>query len=511
MNAPLRRVGMVMIILFALLFANLNWVQVYKADEYRTDDTNNRVRVQQSEYERERGQIIVDGKAVALSKETNDTLRFLREYPNPQLYAHVAGYRPVDLGATGIELLENEFLAGTARALVGDRLLEMFTGKESPGGNIVLSIRRQVQETAFRQLENNSTGAKKGAVVALDPATGGVLALVSMPSFDPNPLVSHDRGKAAAAFDKLDDDPNDPDDEVNPDLPLANRAITERFPPGSTFKVIVSAAALQAGLNPDTELTGGTSYTAPDTTTPIRNAPGVNCPTNLTLRNALRISCNTAFARLGVEQVGADQLKQMAQAFGFETAPQFDRDEKNLMRTSPSVTGGMLNTNVDPPTVDRPALAQSCIGQREVQMTPLQGAMIAAAIANNGVQMRPYLIDTRQAPDLTPVDRADIEELRRPVSPQVAAQLREMMNGVVASGTGTAAQIDGFEVGGKTGTAQDGERPDHGWFIGYAIKDGKPIVAVAVLLQNAGSGGSREAASIAGDVMRAAIQAKGQS
>ncbi len=113
MNAPLRRVGMVMMILFALLFANLNWVQVYKADEYRTDDTNNRVRVQQQEYERERGQIIVDGKAVALSAETNDTLRFLRQYPpNPQLYAHVAGYRPVDLGATGIELLENEFLAG---------------------------------------------------------------------------------------------------------------------------------------------------------------------------------------------------------------------------------------------------------------------------------------------------------------------------------------------------------------------------------------------------------------
>ncbi len=297
----------------------------------------------------------------------------------------------------------------------------------------------------------------------------------------------------------------------DPNFPLANRAITERFPPGSTFKVVVAAGALEAGLNPDTQLTGGTSYTAPDTTTPIRNAPGVNCPDEITLRNALRVSCNTAFARLGVEQVGADRLKQTAQAFGFETAPAFDRDEKNLLRTSPSVTGGMLNTNVDPPTVDRPALAQSCIGQREVQMTPLQGAMIAAAIANNGVQMRPYLIDTRQASDLTPVDRADIEELRRPVSPQVAAQLREMMNGVVASGTGTAAQIDGFEVGGKTGTAQDGDRPDHGWFIGYAIKDGKPIVAVAVLLQNAGSGGSREAASIAGDVMRAAIQAKGQS
>src|SRR4029453_8613331 len=166
-------------------------------------------------------------------------------------------------------------------------------------------------------------------------------------------------------------------------------------------------------------------------TTPINNAPGVNCPETITLRNALRVSCNTAFARLGVEKVGADRLKQTAQAFGFETAPLFDRDEKNLMRTSPSVTGSMLNTNADPPSVDRPALAQSCIGQREVQMTPLQGAMIAAAIANNGVQMRPYLIDTLKASDLSVIDEAEVKAQRQPVTGPLAEQLRQMMDAVV--------------------------------------------------------------------------------
>jgi penicillin-binding protein A len=157
---------------------------------------------------------------------------------------------------------------------------------------------------------------------------------------------------------------------------------------------------------------------------------------------------------------------------------------------------------------DRALLAQSCFGQNEVQMTPLQGALVAAAIANDGVQMRPYVIDTLQAPGLTPFDRAERKELRRPVSGQVAAQLREMMNSVVERGTGTGARIDGVEVGGKTGTAENGNAPDHGWFIGYARQNGQPVVAVAVLLQNAGSGGSAEAAEIAGQVMKAAIAAR---
>ncbi len=495
MNGPLRKAGIVMIVLFGLLFANLNYVQVVKADDYRNDEDHNRIRVQQQEYERQRGEIIVDGQAVARSVETKDTLKFLRKYPFGPTYAHVVGYRPVNLAAIDIERLENEFLSGTADSFAADRLLEMFTGKESPGGSVVLSIRKQVQETAYKALLNNDTATKRGAVVAIDPATGAILALASTPSFDPNPLVSHDFDAAEAAFDKL---------EKDPAKPLLNRALSETFPPGSTFKVIVAAGALQNGANTNTVLTGGSSYTAPDTTTPINNSPGVNCPSEITLLNALRISCNTAFARYGVEQLGADKLKQTAQAFGFESAPLLDQDPDNIMRVTESHTGSIESPGGG---VDRPALAQSCIGQREVRMTPLQGALVAAAIANNGVQMRPYLIDTLQGSDLSPVVHADPQELRTPVSPQVAAQLREMMNSVVNSGTGGKARIEGYEVGGKTGTAQTGDAPDHGWFIGYARKNGQPVVAVAVLLQNAGSGGSSEATQIAGEVMKAAIAA----
>jgi peptidoglycan glycosyltransferase len=402
----------------------------------------------------------------------------------------------VNLAAVGVERLENEFLSGTSSSFAADRLLEMFTGKKSPGGSVVLSIRKQVQDAAYKALLNNTTSSKVGAVVAIDPTTGAILAMASTPSYDPNPLASHDFEAAQQAFQKL---------EADPAKPLLNRAVQETFPPGSTFKVVVAAAALENGLNPSSVLTGGSSYTAPDTTTPINNSPGVVCPEQITLADALKVSCNTAFARLGVEQLGADKVKQAAQAFGFESVPELEKDPDKVLRVAASHTGAIAAPDG---STDRPALAQSCIGQREVRMTPLQGALIAAAIANNGQQMRPYLIDTLQGSDLTQVIQAEPKVARTPVSPDVAEQLRTMMDGVVSGGTGTKARIDGYEVGGKTGTAQNGDSPDHGWFIGYArSKDGQPLVAVAVLLQNAGSGGSSEATSIGGQVMKAAIAA----
>jgi peptidoglycan glycosyltransferase len=232
----------------------------------------------------------------------------------------------------------------------------------------------------------------------------------------------------------------------------------------------------------------------------------VVCPQQIKLLDALRVSCNTAFSRYGVESLGADKLKAVSQAFGFESTPAIDRDDDNVLQVATSRTGDIRSPDG---STDRPALAQSCIGQREVRWTPLQGALVAAAIANNGNQMRPYLVDTLQNANLAPIWKADPKVERTPVSSSVAEQLRRMMESVVTSGTGTNARIDGFEVGGKTGTAQNGDAPDHGWFIGYARKNGQPVVAVAVLLQNAGSGGSAEATAIAGQVMKAAIAAKG--
>ena len=495
MNAPLRKAGVVLIVLFGLLFLNLNYVQVIKASQYRNDTKNNQTRIKQQEYERERGAIIVDGQPVAQSVPTKDALKFQRTYPGAAMYAHAIGYEPVHLGPTGMELIQGPFLSGLSDAFEYDRIIEALTGKEAASGSVRLTLRKAVQEKAYNALLNNSTASKVGAVVALDPTTGAILAMVSTPSFDPNPLASHDDDVANAAYDQYKKAPNSP---------LQNRATQETFPPGSTFKVVVSAAALQNGLTPDTELVGGTSYTAPDTTTPIKNSPGVVCPDTITLQNALKVSCNTAFARMGVEKLGADKVKKMAQAFGFETAPTLSDDPDNDYNVAASATGSIANANGQ---TDPAALAQSCIGQREVRMTPLQGALIAASIANNGTMMRPYIVDSLLGPDLKAVQEADPQVWRNPVNDGVASQLRQMMDSVVSGGTGTGAKIDGYEVGGKTGTAQNGDAPDHGWFIGYARKDGLPVVAVAVLIQNAGSGGSAQATQIGGQVMQAAIEA----
>jgi peptidoglycan glycosyltransferase len=493
MNAPLRRAGVAMMLLFALLLLNLTVVQFVDAERYRTDQVNNRVRIQQAEYDRQRGQIIVDGVAAADSVATKDDLKYLRTYPLGPAYATVVGYQPVDLAPVGVERLESDFLDGTADAFTVDRLFEAFTGKVATGGNVVLTIRKQVQDAAYQALLHNTTSSKVGAVVAIDPTTGAILAAVSTPSYDPNPLASHDPDTALAAYNSL---------NTADGAPLSDRALSQTYPPGSTFKVIVAAAALAAGDSPSTVLQGGTSYTAKNSGSPIYNAPGVVCPDSITLIQALTVSCNTAYARLGTEDLGADRIKQAASAFGFETTPVLGGDPDNVMNVAASHTGDMANPDG---TTDPAALAQSCIGQRDVRMTPLQGAMIAAAIANDGVQMQPYLIDRRQGSDLTPVDQTQPTELRQPVTAGIAQQLRQMMDSVVMNGTGKNAQISGYEVGGKTGTAQNGNNLDHGWFIGYAIKDGQPIVAVAVFLQNAGSGGSSQATDIAGQVMKAAI------
>jgi peptidoglycan glycosyltransferase len=495
MNAPLRRVGVVVLVLFALLFANLNYVQAYKADEYRNNEHNNRVQI--SEYQRQRGSIEAAGGVVlAQSQPTGDELKYERKYPLGPQYAHVVGIKPVNLGSTDIEKLENAYLQGTSDSQVAERWMAMLTGKRTSGGNVLLTLSPTAQKAAYDALQNRGN-VRKGAVVALDPTTGALLAAVSSPSFDPNPLVSHDTKAAGLESDRL---------AADPGKPLNNRAFSERYPPGSTFKVVMSAAALANGLQDSTQLQGGSSYTAPGTTRAIQNAPGVVCPDQITLKQALTVSCNTAFSRLGAEQLGADNIKKMAQAFGFEDVPKFDQDPKNVLGVVASQTGTMTDANGQ---VDKPVVAQSSIGQSNVAMTPLQGALIAAAVANHGSQMRPYLIDKELAADRTSTYVAKPQEQRQPINQQNADTLRDMMFSVVQSGTGTAAKISGYDVGGKTGTAQNGDNPDHGWFIGFALKNGKPIAAVAVFLEQAGQGGSHDAAQIAGNVMRAVIQERG--
>ncbi|MEV0267430.1 MAG: penicillin-binding protein 2 [Hamadaea sp.] len=498
MNAPLRRVGVVAMVLFGLLFANLNFVQWHKANDYRTSQYNGRVQV--AEYDRQRGVIQVSGKPGAQSITTEDNLKFLRQYPYKAEFAHVIGYKPVNGEATGIEYIENEFLAGTSDQLFADRLRDLWSNEKTPGGNVVTTLSLRAQQTAYKELLNNANDAKVGSVVALDPTTGAVLAMVSTPSYDPNLLVSHDTKAANAAYDRLASDPSQP---------LLNRAVKETYAPGSIFKVIDSAAALERGYTMNTSIPAGSSYTAPGTTHAIKNAAPSICPeAQVTLIEALTESCNTGFAQLGVA-LGPQALTDTAESFGFGDdslrVGQLGKD--NGILVAPSQVGRLTTDSGGP---DQPIIAQTSIGQADARVTPMQAALMAATVANGGVQMRPYLVQQLLGPDLTPYDIASPRQLRTACTQGVAQSLQAMMVSVVENGTAKKAQIDGYVVGGKTGTAQNAENAkDHGWFIGFAMKDGKPLVAVAVLLANAGSGGSGEAARIGGQVMKAVIADRG--
>jgi peptidoglycan glycosyltransferase len=439
-----------------------------------------------------------------LSVPTGDELKYLRTYPLKEQYAHLLGYKPVSGAATGIEQSENAFLAGTSDKLFGDRFRDLFTGEQTAGGNVVLTISPTAQERAFKELAANKVGAKKGAVVALDPETGAIKALVSMPSFDPNLLTTHDVDAATANYNKLLNDP---------DKPLLNRALSEIYEPGSVMKTIIAAAALEDGRSPSTPVQGGQFYQAPGTDHQIPNSTGVVCPDTITLIQALTVSCNTAFARLGVD-LGAQKIIDRAKLFGF-----YQSDlavgrlgGKGIEAGTPvaqSVLGELYNKDGKGNVTgeNKPIIALSSIGQANVSMTPLQGAMIAASIANEGKQMRPYLVQELVGADLsTGFYSARAEELQRSCQKSTAIGLQQMMISVVENGTGSKARIDGYQVGGKTGTAETGEGENtHGWFVGFALKDNRPVAAVAVFLENAGKGGSAEAARIAGQVMRGVI------
>jgi peptidoglycan glycosyltransferase len=314
-------------------------------------------------------------------------------------------------------------------------------------------------------------------VVALEPSTGKVLALASTPTFDPAQLSSHDPAAIRAYRDSLDDDQ------------LSNQAVSERYPPGSIFKVIVSAAALSSGdYAPDTVVPAPQELTLPSTNTTLSNFGDSACDPSgqQSLTDALTISCNTAFAQLGID-LGEEQVREMAESFGLD-----DEGFEMPLPVAGSTVGDIATAA---------ELGVASIGQQNVVVTPMQAAMIAAAVANDGSLMRPYLVDSVQAPDLTVVDQTDPEEMSRPVSGEVADQLAGMMTSVVENGSGRRAQISGVEVAGKTGTAENAG-PDHNWFIGFTPAD-DPQIAVAVFVRNGGGTGGDLSAPIARQVMEA--------
>jgi len=475
-NAPVRRVAVAVLVMFGLLFVNLNYVQFVQADKLRRNDGNKRLLLQT--YDRQRGSIVVNGKAVAVSIATNDKLKYLRTYPGGPTYAHVTGYYSLVYGSSAIEKAEDSVLSGDDDRLLIRRVSDLITKGRTPrGGDAVLTLNADAQAMATSLLRG-----RRGSVVAMDPRSGAILTMVSSPTYDPGPLASHDVAKIRAAWTPL---------ASNLQKPLLNRAIQETYSIGSTMKVIISATALQNGYTPSTQIPAPRTYTPPQTSVPLPNYDGTTCSGtgHQTLADALRVSCNTAFAGLGVK-LGADKIKAQAAQFGVG-------DKLSIpMRVAVSDLGQLA----DPPQV-----AQSSIGQRDVRLTPLQNCMVAAAVANNGTLNTPYLVQELDAPGFQPIFRASPTVLHHPMPADVASQLQGMMVGVVDSGTGTQAKVPGFVVGGKTGTAQNGNgSPDHGWFIGFAGKEGEaPPIAIAVVLEQAGRGGSHDASLIAGKVMKA--------
>ena len=478
MNRPIRRVAFVAMLMFALLLANGTFTILFRQESLAAQPQNRRVR--DAEFAQNRGSILAAGKTeIARTEPSKDRFDYQRVYPAGALYAPITGFYSYDHGSTGVENTFNTQLAGTADALFVRRLVDLATNQPPQGATVQTTIVPKVQQAATTAL-----GSQKGAVVALDPRTGAVLAMVTSPGFDPNTIASHDIDAAGKAYDKLARDSG---------RPLSNRGAREIYPPGSTFKLVTAAAALGDGMTPTTKVPAPNRLKLPGTSIFLPNE-GSCGGTSITLTQALKVSCNTAFANVGLE-VGEDKLRKQAQLFGF--------DARHL-----SELNGVASQFPD--SLDQAQLALSAIGQYDVAASPLQMAMVSAAIANHGVLMDPYVVSMVQAPDLTPISTHKPTVLSTPMTPANAEALAQMMGVVVTSGTGTNARISGVEVGGKTGTAQsDPKRKPFAWFTSVApLQD--PKVAVAVIVEDADIprndiAGGRLAAPIARAVMQAAL------
>ncbi|MFE2265809.1 peptidoglycan D,D-transpeptidase FtsI family protein [Streptomyces griseosporeus] len=481
MNKTIRRASVFALLLVFALLVRATWVQYYDGQALADDKDNRRNAIQT--YAEPLGNIIVAGRAVTGSARTSGgDLAYKRTYTDGRLYAAVTGYASQAYAPTQLEGIYADLLNGTDSRL--KTVMDTVTGKRAAPGNVLTTIDPDVQKAAYEALGDN-----KGGAVAIDPKTGRILAAVSTPSYDPSSLT--DANTAGKAWKEL---------NADPDKPLTNRALRQPLPPGSTFKLVVAAAALEDGLvsSVDARTDSPNPYTAPGTTVPLTNEnPSAPCG-NASIRVALQYSCNNVFGKLAVD-LGQDKVRAMAEKFGFND------DEQDVPVRA--------YTSVYPKDMDKPQTALSGIGQFDVTATPLQMAMVSAAIANGGTLVTPHMVsqvtdgggDVLQNYD----DNAGSEEI---ISSSTAEQLQSAMRTVVEDGTGTNAQIDGATVGGKTGTAQHGEnnsKTPYAWFTSYAKADGKEV-AVAVMVEQSDAArsevsGNGLAAPVAKAMMKAAL------
>ncbi len=490
MNRPIQRVSLAVIAIIVLLLGNATYVQVFKADSLRNDPRN--VRVLYDEYSRQRGMIVAaDGTVLARSVPTDNRFKYQREYPtDPNAFAPVTGFYSLRYGADrGLESAEGPFLSGSDDRLFTQRFADMFSGRDPRGGNVVTTVDPRLQTTAFNALRNGAcNGPCRGAVVALEPATGKILAMVSTPSYDPNTLATQDFDAAEASWKELTD----------PDSPsrLTNRAINELYPPGSTFKVVTTATALNAGLRPDIRLTSAAHFPLPDSSATLPNNNGETCPGGsggtVSLTQAFEYSCNTAFAQLVTEKLPGDPFDAFT-----GTAKQFGVGEDPAgipMPVAKSTVGDLGD--------DRAALAQASIGERDVRVTALQNAANAATVANGGVRMRPYLVDKLQTADLRTVSTTTPSAVNRPLTAEEANTLTDLM---IKSEQNTYAPQAG--IASKTGTTDPNRSGSaYAWYIAFS-PSANARIAVAVVVENGNQGSESYGGVIAAPIGRAVLNA----
>lgn len=458
MNRELKRVSAVVLMMFLALFTSSTVIQVVASDGLKADSRNSRTLY--ASYSAERGPILVDGQPIAYSQPSADEYKFQRVYTNGPLYAPVTGYLTLNQGNTGLESSLNTYLSGTSNDQFFDKVNAILTGQNPKGAAVELTIDPVIQQAAWDAL-----GDYQGAVIAIRPKTGEIIAMVSKPSFDPNALAVHDTEAVIAQYDQLLADPSGP---------LFNRTLAGALdPPGSTFKLVVASAALESGkYTADSAFPNLTTLTLPQSSFAISNSDGGACGggDSATIATAIRLSCNIPMAELG-QQLGYRSILDQASKFGFNESVALP------LESTPSIY---------PQVLDAPQTMLSAFGQSSVRASPLQMAMVSMAIANSGTIMQPNLVRQISSPDLTTIQSFTPTPYRQAISQQTAATMTQLMVSSVATGAANTATIDGVEVAGKTGTAQNGEGdPFTLWFTGFAPAN-DPEVVVAVVVQNGG-------------------------
>ncbi|RIK05728.1 MAG: cell division protein FtsI [Acidobacteria bacterium] len=465
MNRRVFQLFVVFVVLFAALLINLNYVQVVQSEKLANDPRN--ARKLYEGYAKERGPIVTaDGAVLARSVESNDQLIWRREYPQGELFAHITGYLSFSHGMTGLERTYQDVLLGTDPevALRPENIVD-YLARGPRGATVEVAITERAQRAAASAL-----GGRAGAIVAMDPRTGAILAMYANPTFDPNPIASHDPAVSDPAYDTA----------ISPSRgkPAVSQAFQERVAPGSTFKVVTAATALMNGLGPGTAYPDPAFLDLPDTNATLANfTRGRPCVDGrqTTMEQALPVSCNTYFAQLGLS-LGSERMRNEAELFGFN---------------KPFPELGLENApSVFPPQQafagNKPAVAFAAIGQYDVAATPLQMAAVAAAVGNQGQLKQPHVVSKIKDAKGRVVrdnERNGGTELSRPMDQPRANQLRDMMVEAVEKGTGRSARIPGVKVAGKTGTTNNFEQA---WFMAFAPAE-NPTVAVAVLIQNDGN------------------------